>query len=130
MELGHVSKMLAYSFVSELIKKKKVKKHNVLDSIIGSKSSELEEESIVDMAEMSFGDLENYYKSVLSVIEETPEIRESLVNSIKRVTEDGKDLNSFYSSKMMANEDSLRKILFLGNPDGLDLDDDTDYYKD
>ncbi len=130
MELGHVSKMLAYSFVSELIKKKKVKKHSVLDSIMGSKTSELEEEATIDMAEMSFGDLENYYKSVLSVIEETPEIRESLVNSIKRVTEDGKDLNSFYSSKQMANEDSLRKVLFLGNPDELDLDDDADYYKD
>ncbi len=130
MELGHVSKMLAYSFVSELIKKKKVKKHKVLDSAAGSKSSELEEESGIDMAEMSFGDLENYYKSVLSVIEETPEIRESLVNSIKKVTEEGKDLNSFYPSKLVANEESLRKILFLGNPEDLDLEDDVDYYKD
>ena len=129
MELGHVSKMLAYSFVSELIKKKKVKKRSVLDSVIGSKSSELEDPTL-DMAELSFGDLENYYKSVLSVIEETPEIRESLVNSIKRVTEDGKDLNSFYPSILVANEESLRKILFLGNPEGLNLEDDADYYKD
>ncbi len=127
MELGHVSKMLAYSFVSELIKKKKVKKRNVLDSVIGSQSVE-PEDAVVDMAEMSFGDLENYYKSVLSVIEETPEIRESLVNSIKKVTEDGKDLNSFYPSKLVANEESLRKVLFLGNPDGLDLEDDANYY--
>jgi hypothetical protein len=127
MELGHVSKMLAYSFVSELIKKKKVKKQGVLDSIDQSKSVD-PEESGIDMAEMSFGDLENYYKSVLSVIEGTPEIRESLVNSIKQVTEDGRDLNDLYSSKAMANEDSLRKILFLGNTDDMDLDDDAGYY--
>ena len=127
MELGHVSKMLAYSFVSELIKKKKVKKRGVLDSVDQSKSSD-PEDSGVDMAEMSFGDLENYYKSVLSVIEGTPEIRESLVNSIKQVTEDGRDLNDLYSSKAMANEDSLRKILFLGNTDDMDLDDDAGYY--
>ena len=119
MELGHISKMLAYSFVSELIKKKKVKKRHVLDS---------SQKIGLDVAEMSFGDLEDYYKSVLSVIEETPEIRESLVNSIKQATEGGKDLNDFYSSKLVANEDSLRKILFLGNTDDLGLEDDANYY--
>ena len=127
MELGHVSKMLAYSFVSELIKKKKVKKQGVLDAVDQSKASD-PEDSGVDMAEMSFGDLENYYKSVLSVIEGTPEIRESLVNSIKQVTENGRDLNDLYSSKAMANEDSLRKILFLGNTDDMDFEDDAGYY--
>ncbi len=127
MELGQVSKMLAYSFVSELIKKKKVKKRSVLES-----SSELREEeaedALVDVAHMSFGDLENYYKNVLSVIEGTPEIRTSLVNSIKRVTEEGKDLNDYYPSKLVADEESLRKILFLGNPENADQEDDANYY--
>lgn len=128
MELGHVSKMLAYSFVSELIKKKKVKKRSVIDSSTGESKLIESEEPGLDIAEMSFGDLENYYKSVLSVIEGTPEIRQSLVNSIKQVTEDGKDLNDFYPSKSVANEESLRRILFLSNSDDMNIDGEADYY--
>lgn len=124
MEIGQVSKMLAFSFVSELIKKKKVKKRSLLVDVRDSEQ-EFETES-VDVSEMSFGDLEAYYKNVLSVIESTPEIRTSLVNSIKKVSEKGEDLNDYYPSSLIAKEESLRKILFLDKQEDIELDD----YKD
>lgn len=123
MELGQVSKMLAFSFVSELIKKKKVKKRNLVADLKEDSEQEFETES-VDVSEMNFGDLEAYYKNVLSVIENTPEIRSSLVNSIKKVSERGEDLNDYYPSNLIAKEESLRKVLFLGKADDIELDGD------
>lgn len=111
MEVGQVNKMLAYSFVSELIKKKKVKKAGLLSGL-----SDLDIEGAdtgIDSAEMSFGDLEDYYKNVLSVIENTPEIRESIVSALKNVHEQGGDLNELYPAKLIAREASLKSMLFL-----------------
>ncbi|MBT6843060.1 MAG: hypothetical protein HOA17_04580 [Candidatus Melainabacteria bacterium] len=107
MEVSQVSKMLAYSFVSELINKKKVKSNGRLVA-----SDEVSEEAF-DISEMSFGDLETYYKNVLTIIEDTPEIRSSLVDSIKRAQEDGEDLNLRYPAKLIAQEESLQKQLFM-----------------
>lgn len=106
MEISHVSKMLAYSFVSELINKKKVKKN-------GHSSMEDQEPNAVDISEMSFGDLETYYKNVLAIIEESPEIRKSLVETIKQAQQTGEDLNLRYPAKLIAAEKSLQKQLFM-----------------
>ena len=107
MEVSQVSKMLAYSFVSELINKKKLKKN-----VRVAEASEVEA-SEVELSEMSFGDLETYYKNVLSVIEESPEIRGSLVDTINKVQEQGGDLNAHYPAKLVAEEESLQKQLFM-----------------
>ncbi len=111
MEVGQVSKMLAYSFVSEIIEKKKLKKRNLTDVDLDSSIAEPREE--VDLAELNFGELEEYYKSVLDVIENTPEVRENLVNSLKKYQEDGKDLNDLYPTEKIVKEPSLKKFLFL-----------------
>jgi hypothetical protein len=107
MELNQVSKMLAYSFVSELIKSNKIKKRAFLNS------SKTQDDDGIDTTDVSFGDLEDYYKNVLSVIENTPEIRESIVNALKKYQEEGKDLNELYPTKLLVEDESLRKILFL-----------------
>lgn len=108
MELNQVSKMLAYSFVSELIKSNKIKKRTFLNS---SKTQDTDEAG--DSSDVSFGDLEDYYKNVLSVIESTPEIRESIVNALKKYRDEGKDLNELYPTELLVQDESLRKILFI-----------------
>ncbi len=113
MEVGQVNKMLAYSFVSELIKKKKVKKKGLVDGLSLEANEDAPDSKGVDSAEMSFGDLEDYYKNVLSVIENTPEIRESIVSALKNVHEQGGDLNELYPAKLIAREASLKSMLFL-----------------
>jgi hypothetical protein len=105
MELNQVSKMLAYSFVSELIKTNKLKKKIFVNQEISDDS--------VDSVEVSFGDLEDYYKKVLTTIENTPEIRHSIVDALKSYQDSGGDLNNFYPAKLIASEESLQKNLFF-----------------
>jgi len=105
MEINQVSKMLAYSFVSELIKTNKLKKKIFVNPEISDDSA--------DSAEVSFGDLEDYYKKVLTTIENTPEIRHSIVDALKAYQETGGDLNDFYPAKLIASEESLQKNLFF-----------------
>lgn len=112
MDFNQVSKMLAYGFVSELIENKKIKKRKFLDKYEDPGEKEFDT-TIVDSADMSFGDLENYYKNVLSVIEETPEIRTSIVDSLKKIQEDGVDLNKLYPTSLIVKEESLKKVLFM-----------------
>ena len=104
MEIGEVSKMIAHGFVSGLIKKKKVKKKDLLDG-----ASDVE----TDTADLSFGEIEDYYRSVVSVIENTPEIRKSLVDALKNLREKGIDLNKFYPSQLVASEESLSDMIFM-----------------
>jgi len=112
MEIQQVNKMLAYSFVSEIIKNKKIKKRDFSDvSALDSENAFNARE--VDSANMSFGDLESYYKNVLSVIENTPEIRNSIVSALKNYQSNGGDLNSLYPTELIVKEDSLNKVLFL-----------------
>ncbi|MEY3370704.1 MAG: hypothetical protein RLZZ361_1374 [Cyanobacteriota bacterium] len=105
MEINQVSKMLAYSFVSELIKSNKLKKKIFINSSLN--------DDLVDTADVSFGDLEEYYKKVLTTIENTPEIRHSIVDALKAYQESGGDLNEFYPAKLIASEESLQKNLFF-----------------
>ena len=115
MEVNQVSKMLAYSYVSELIKNKKITKRKLVDSAIAEDSEEEFEGTSVDSTNMSFGDLENYYKSVLSVIEETPEIRVALVTALKSFQSEGGDLNTLYPADIIAKEKSFQRVLFMGD---------------
>lgn len=120
MEVNQVSKMLAYSYVSELIKNKKIKKRKFTDAVddapdISADSTEEFETTSVDTANMSFGDLENYYKNVLSVIEETPEIRTALVTALKNFQNEGGDLNTLYPADIIAKEESFQRVLFMND---------------
>ncbi len=104
--------MLAYGFVSELIENKKIKKRKFVDGTEDPGDKEFEA-AIVDTADMSFGDLEDYYKNVLSVIENTPEVRDSIVNSLKKTQDEGIDLNKLYPTYLIVKEESLKKVLFM-----------------
>lgn len=115
MEVNQVSKMLAYSYVSELIKNKKITKRKLVDSAVAEDSEEEFETTSIDSAHMSFGDLENYYKNVLSIIEETPEIRVALVTAMKNFQSEGGDLNSLYPADIIAKEQSFQRVLFMGD---------------
>lgn len=119
MEVNQVSKMLAYSYVSELIKNKKITKRKFADSGLAEDvdldSGKEFETSSVDSANMSFGDLENYYKNVLSVIEETPEIRVALVTALKNFQTDGGDLNTLYPADIIVKEESFQRVLFMSD---------------
>lgn len=112
MDFNQVSKMLAYSFVSELIENKKIKKRKFLDSYEDPGDKEFDT-TTVDSADMSFGDLESYYKNVLSVIENTPEIRTHLVSNLTKLQEEGVDLNKLYPTSLIVKEGSLKKVLFM-----------------
>jgi hypothetical protein len=114
MEINQVSKMLAFSYVSELIKQKKITKRRLIDanSLSGEDKDEFEI-SNVDSANLSFGELENYYRNVITVIENTPEIRTALVSALKNFQNDGGDLNSLYPADIIAKETSFQKILFM-----------------
>jgi hypothetical protein len=105
MEINQVSKMLAYSFVSELIKSNKLKKKIFVNPGVPDDS--------IDSVDVSFGDLEDYYKKVLTTIENTPEIRHSIVDALKAYQDAGGDLNEFYPARLIASEESLQKNLFF-----------------
>jgi hypothetical protein len=109
MELNDATRVLAYSFVSELIRKRRSQKVGELEE------SDLGYSYAKDIADVNFGELENYYNNVLSVIEKTPEIRESIVNTLNRLKEEGKDLNELYPSQLIASEPSLKSILFMND---------------
>ena len=117
MEINQVSKMLAYSYVSELIKNKKITKRKIVDSTLEEDidSGEEFEATTVDSSNMSFGDLENYYKNVLSIIEETPEIRVALVTALKNFQSEGGDLNTLYPADIIVKDESFQKVLFMND---------------
>ncbi len=120
MEVNQVSKMLAYSYVSELIKNKKITKRKFSSSAGVAEDPDLDsgeefEATSVDSANMSFGDLENYYKNVLSVIEETPEIRVALVTALKNFQSEGGDLNTLYPADIIVKEESFQRVLFMND---------------
>ncbi|MCE2928110.1 MAG: hypothetical protein LW817_00580 [Candidatus Caenarcaniphilales bacterium] len=117
MEINQVSKMLAYSFVSELIKNKKIKKRKFSDSASELDSGLEFSTEEVDSANLSFSELEEYYKNVISVIENTPEVRTTLVTALKSYQENGGDLNSLYPTELIVKEGSLKKTLFYNDND-------------
>lgn len=109
MEVNEAAKLLAYSFVSEIILKRKQKTNNKSDF---SKKSKI---SLEDSADVNFGELEAYYQDVVSIIENTPDVRSSIVESLKKMYREGKDLNKLYPAKVIAGEESLSRILFLND---------------
>jgi hypothetical protein len=111
MEINDATKLLAYSFVSELIKKKKIKKSG--NAIITEGPDGEVSAMEGDIADVSFGDLENYYRNVVTIIENTPEIRQSIVDTLNDLKKQGKDLNDLYPARAVASETSLKQVLFM-----------------
>lgn len=104
MKINEATKLLALSFTSNLVKKRK-KDSSAYNSDVDA----------ADVDEANFGELEQDYRTVLQTLEETPEIRESIVQSLKDLQANGTDLNDLYPSTEIAESGSLRKILFVGN---------------
>lgn len=104
--------MLAYGYVSDLIKNRKIKKRKSFN-YSECENREAFSVSQVDSTDLSFSELEDFYKNIVSIIENTPEIRASLVNSLKEFQENGKDLNSLYTTDKIIEEASFKKVLFF-----------------
>ena len=107
MRVNDATKLLALSFTSELVKRRKKRKSEDPSSYNDDVPDD------VDANERSFGELENDYRKVLKALEESPDIRESIVDTLKSFQDAGMDLNDFYPSTDIAQSKSLRKVLFV-----------------
>ncbi len=104
MRVNEATKLLALSFTTELIKKRR-------------KKASYNDDTDSDSCDVSFAELESDYRKVLGVLEETPEVRESIVGALKNLQAGGKDLNELYPSSELAKSPSLRRVLFLDDKD-------------
>ncbi len=110
MEINEATKLIACGLISELMKKRRsqgVKKAKPIEKELSA------DMGAHDAADINFGDLEAYYKNVICIIENTPEIRQSIVDTLVNLQQQGKDLNNLYPSMKLAEEKTLRQILFL-----------------
>ncbi len=103
MRVNEATKLLALSFTTELIKKRRKK--------TGEESYNEEVDS--DTSDVSFAELESDYRKVLATLEGTPEVRESIVGALKKLQSEGKDLNELYPSSELVKSPSIKRVLFL-----------------
>lgn len=101
------NRLLAYTVVTNLIKKRKIKKAN---KFVGSVQPQPAEELPADM---TFGELEDRFDTALYEIENSPEMRSSLVQVLKNLHKHN-NLNNLYSADAIVEKsfDSLEGFLF------------------
>lgn len=97
MSFDRLNKMLAFGLVSSLIKKGQ--DHNTDD---GKHS----------LADLNFKELEELYASTLEEVESSPDIREELVDSLKKYQKEHGDLGELYSACDIAADPTLQQIIF------------------
>lgn len=105
------NRILAYSYLESLIKKRKIKKANKFIGTSVTKGIEADFEK----GELNFGELEETFNQVLLEIENTPDVRQSLVNTLKAMHEAGGDLNQLYSADAIVERsyDTFERVIFL-----------------
>ncbi len=108
MRINEATRLLALSFAAELLKKRR-------KLAAGSYNDDYSEDS--DSNDVSFAELESDYRKVLITLESSPEVRESIVQTLKKLQDKGKDLNELYPSSELAKSPSIRRILFLEDDD-------------
>jgi|GEM_PF-2476716 len=107
MRVNEATKLLALSFTTELLKKRRKK--------AGQESYNEDMDS--DTSDLSFGDLESDYRKVLATLEGTPEVREAVVGALKNLQAQGHDLNELYPSSELVKSPSMKRVLFLEDND-------------
>ncbi len=101
------NKLLAYSFVASLIKKRKIKKARKFIS-----EADKDDSVLSSYADMSFGEMQAQFENVLDTIENSPDIRENLVSTLRDLHKEGKDLNELYATEDIvdANYDTFKNL--------------------
>ncbi len=107
MRVNEATKLLALSFTTELIKRRRKK----------STEEAYNEDVDSDANDVSFADLESDYRKVLAALEGTPEVRESIVSALKHLQAQGQDLNELYPSSELVKSPSIKRVLFLEDDD-------------
>ncbi len=103
MRVSEATKLLALSFTTELLKRRRKK--------IGEETYNEDVDS--DANDVSFAELESDYRKVLATLEGTPEVRESIVSALKHLQAQGQDLNELYPSSELVKGPSIKRVLFL-----------------
>ncbi|MCH2228327.1 MAG: hypothetical protein MK033_11180 [Candidatus Caenarcaniphilales bacterium] len=63
----------------------------------------------------NFEAAESYYEFVSTAIENTPDVRPSVVRALKEIQKKGRNINDIYPAKQLADKQSLRKMLFINS---------------
>ena len=102
MRVSEATKLLALSFTTELLKRRRNKSEESYNEVVDSEANDV-----------SFAELESDYRKVLATLEGTPEVRESIVNALKHLQAQGQDLNELYPSSELVKGPSIKRVLFL-----------------
>jgi hypothetical protein len=94
MVSDRLNKMLACSLVSKMIEKG-------------------ENPSKESLAYLNFKDLEKLYNQTLKEVNDCPEIRQELVDTLKKYQQEHGDLNELYSAEDIASDPELQAILLM-----------------
>ena len=93
MSFDRLNKMLARSLVSKMIENGKAGDNATL-------------------ANLNFKELEELYDKTLRDIENSPEVRRELIDSLKKYQAEHGDLNQLYSAEDIASDPQLQEIVF------------------
>ena len=63
----------------------------------------------------NFEAAESYYEFVSTAIENTQDVRPSVVRALKEIQKKGRNINDIYPAKQLADKQSLRKMLFINS---------------
>ena len=101
-------------YVSGLLKDRKEEKEqrNKRENKREKDSSEI---SFTEEELNNFGVVESYFEFASTAVENTPQVRPSVVKALKQIQKKGRNINDIYPAKQLADKQSLRKMLFI-NP--------------
>lgn len=80
--------------------------------LYGDDSSEI---SFSEKESSNFEAAESYYEFVSTAIDNSPEVRPSVVKALKEIQNKGRNINDIYPAKQLADKQSLRKMLFINS---------------
>jgi hypothetical protein len=93
MSFDRLNKMLARSLVSKIIENGEAGDNK-------------------ELANLNFKELEELYLKTLKDVEESPDVRKELVESLKNYQKEHGDLNQLYSAEDIASDPQLQAIIF------------------
>ncbi|NQY80302.1 MAG: hypothetical protein HRT47_08320 [Candidatus Caenarcaniphilales bacterium] len=103
-------------FVVGLLKDRKEEKARRVNrkrkKLYGDDSSDI---SFSEQESANFEAAESYYEFVSTAIENSPDVRPSVVRALKEIQQKGRDINDIYPAKQLADKQSLRKMLFINS---------------
>ena len=109
-------KVAEAGFVVGLLKDRKEEKARRVNKkrkkLFGDDSSEI---SFSEEESSNFEAAESYYEFVSTAIENSPDVRPSVIRALKQIQKKGRNINDIYPAKQLADKQSLRKMLFINS---------------